>query len=366
MKYRITAVITALALLASSSAFAGPKKDDVQSIANRVADWQITNFTSATHTGKPRPILNWANGALYRGMVEWSQKTGYKPAEDFVMDIAGKSGWRMPKRLYHADDICVGQAYLLLYEQYGDSVMLASTKARADSVIEFRSHVPMDYRVKNAQSRWCWCDALFMAPPVYMMLADVTGDKKYFDFMKEEFVATTSHLFSPEYNLYFRDTRYFEKLEANGEHVFWARGNGWVYAALTFLLETVPESDPIYAYFKDLYLKMTEAVLKYQDGNGSWHASLLAPELYPTAENSSSGFMTYGLAWGVNHGFLKGKVYRKAAVKGWEALCSYVNEDGKLEYVQPVAGSPGKITKDMTEVYGVGAFLLAATEMLDF
>lgn len=122
----------------------------------------------------------------------------------------------------------------------------------------------------------------------------------------------------------------------------------------------------MYDYFKSLYLKMTEAVLKCQDANGSWHASLLAPENYPTAENSSSGFMTYGLAWGVNHGILKGKVYRKAVEKGWKALCSYVREDGKLEYVQPVAGSPGKITKDMTEVYGVGAFLLAATESLIF
>ena len=52
--------------------------------------------------------------------------------------------------------------------------------------------------------------------------------------------------------------------------------------------------------------------------------------------------------------------------KGWKALCSYVTEDGKLEYVQPVAGSPYKSEKEMTEVYGVGAFLLAATEMLDF
>ena len=76
--------------------------------------------------------------------------------------------------------------------------------------------------------------------------------------------------------------------------------------------------------------------------------------------------MTYGLAWGVNHGLLKGKEYKKAAVNGWNALCSYVSEDGKLQYVQPVAGSPEKIERDMTEVYGVGAFLLAATEMLDF
>lgn len=360
---RIYCLAAALAIVVPS--FAGINRNDVKEIADRVADWQIANFKNVSYTGKKRAPLDWANGALFRGMVEWSAKTGYQPAEDFVMNIAKTHDWHMARRLYHADDICVGQAFLLLYEKYKDPVMLQYVKERADSVIDFRSHVAMDIHVKGGQERWCWCDALFMAPPVYSMLTQITGDRKYVDFMNEEFVATTNHLFDTEYKLYYRDARYFDKTEANGAKVFWGRGNGWCYAGLTFLLETTPESDPMYDYFKSLYLKMTEAVLKCQDANGSWHASLLAPENYPTAENSSSGFMTYGLAWGVNHGILKGKVYRKAVEKGWKALCSYVREDGKLEYVQPVAGSPGKITKDMTEVYGVGAFLLAATEMLD-
>lgn len=111
---------------------------------------------------------------------------------------------------------------------------------------------------------------------------------------------------------------------------------------------------------------MTETVLATQDENGSWHASLLAPLQYSSPENSASGFMTYGLGWGVNHGILKGKTYRKAALKGWNALCSYVSEDGKLQYVQLVAGSPELIEKDMTEAYGVGVFLLAASEIIDF
>lgn len=358
----------AVTLATVTPIFAGNNKNDIKEIADRVADWQIANFKNVTYTGKKRATLDWANGALFRGMVEWSEKTGYQPAEDFVANIGKANNWQMARRLYHADDICVGQSFLLLYNKYKDPAMLLHVKERADSVIDLRSHVPMDIRAKDkrGQERWCWCDALFMAPPVYSMLTQITGDRKYADFMKEEFVATTNHLFDTEYDLYYRDARFFDKAEADGSKVFWGRGNGWCYAGLTFLLETTPESDPMYDYFKSLYLKMTEAVLKYQDANGSWHASLLAPDLYPTAENSSSGFITYGLAWGVNHGLLKGKTYRKAAEKGWKALCSYVREDGKLEYVQPVAGSPAKIKKDMTEVYGVGAFLLAATEMLDF
>ena len=360
-------VCLAAAIAAFSPLCTGTGKDDVKEIADRVADWQITNFRhDATYTGIKRDVLDWANGALFRGMVEWARKTGYQPAEDFVMNIGKANNWQMARRIYHADDICVGQSFLLLYEEYKDPAMLLHVKERADSVIDIRSHVPMDIRVKRGLDRWSWCDALFMAPPVYSMLTQITGDKKYADFMKEEFVATTDHLFDTEHGLYYRDANYLDKTEANGAKIFWGRGNGWCYAALTFLLETTPESDPIYDYFKSIYLKMTEAVMKCQDADGSWHASLLAPDLYPTPENSSSAFMTYGLAWGVNHGFLKGKACRKAVEKGWKALCSYVRGDGMLEYVQPVAGAPAKITRDMCEVYGAGAFLLAATEMLDF
>ena len=49
--------------------------------------------------------------------------------------------------------------------------------------------------------------------------------------------------------------------------------------------------------------------------------------------------------------------------KGWQALVSAVGEDGKLGYVQPIGADPKKVTPDMTEVYGPGAFLLAGTEI---
>jgi hypothetical protein len=60
---------------------------------------------------------------------------------------------------------------------------------------------------------------------------------------------------------------------------------------------------------------------------------------------------------------LQGSTYKKAVKKGWEALKKYVAEDGKLGYIQPVGAAAEKVTADMTDVYGVGAFLLAGVEM---
>ena len=92
---------------------------------------------------------------------------------------------------------------------------------------------------------------------------------------------------------------------------------------------------------------------------------MLDPKAYPMPENSASGFFTYGLAWGVNRGLLTDGIYRKAARRGWKALCSHVDSDGRLGYVQPIGGSPASTTREMTEVYGVGAFLLAASEIVN-
>jgi hypothetical protein len=50
----------------------------------------------------------------------------------------------------------------------------------------------------------------------------------------------------------------------------------------------------------------------------------------------------------------------------WEALTLAVMENGKLGYVQPIGASPDKVDANSTEVYGVGAFLLAGTEIYHF
>ena len=340
------------------------RKADIE-IANRVAQWQIDNFGKyiSSKSGTRRD-QNWVNGTLYRGMVVWGETSGYKPCEDFVMEIGRRTGWSLDTRPYHADDICVGQAYLLLYEKYRDPAMLAPVKERADLVVDHPAKTQLHIKAKDGQKRWSWCDALFMAPPVYAQLTRITGDPKYLKFMNAEFYATTSKLYDTEERLFYRDASFMDMREPNGRKVFWSRGNGWVYAGLAILLETVPENDPSYDFYRRLFLEMTDALLACQDENGSWRPSLLDPEVYPTPENSGSAFFTYGLAWGVNHGILKGKVYRKAAKRSWKTLCSYVREDGRMEYVQPVGARP-RITKpDQTEGYGVGAFLLAASEIV--
>lgn len=49
-------------------------KENVKVIANKVAEWQIANFGDNSYVRYDRHPLHWANGALYRGMLECAQK----------------------------------------------------------------------------------------------------------------------------------------------------------------------------------------------------------------------------------------------------------------------------------------------------
>ena len=194
-------------------------------------------------------------------------------------------------------------------------------------------------------------------------MANVTGEKKYLDFMFQEYKATTDYLYDMDENLYYRDSRYFTMREANGSKVFWGRGNGWVFAGLPVILKELPAGYEHKDYFVKLYKDMAAKILSLQTADGFWHASLLDPASYPNPEMSATAFFVYGFAWGINNGYLDKKTYLPAIIKGWKSMVANVSPDGKVGFIQPIGADPKAVTKDMTEVYGVGGFLMAGTEI---
>jgi len=55
--------------------------------------------------------------------------------------------------------------------------------------------------------------------------------------------------------------------------------------------------------------------------------------------------------------------YEPVIYKAWNALSECVTDEGMLGYVQPVGARPGNAHADQSEVYGVGAFLAAGSEV---
>jgi len=339
------------------------KPAQVAQTMQQVADRQIEHFRdSYSGREKPHHIRDWTNGALYVGMLKWAKLSDDPRYIQWLKSISDRGEWNLHWRTYMADDHVVGQLYVELFRHYQDPTMLIKTKQRLDYIMANPSKQPIELDNYAHLERWTWCDALFMGPPLWAKMSNETGDKRYLNWMLEEFKATTDHLYDADEGLYYRDNAYIGKI-VNGEKVFWARGNGWVFAGLTLVMDELDKDTKEYRYFKKLYLEMASTLLKIQTEQGHWAMSLLNAKTFPTPETSGTAFFTYGFAWGINNGLLDKADYLPSIEKAWSALNNHLTKDAMLGYVQPIGAAPGNAWPDKSEVYGTGAFLAAGTEL---
>lgn len=326
----------------------------------RVADWQLKRWADS---GSKHRWWDWTNAAGYTGIYALSTISNNDAYVKSLLDKGAMLEWQTGPRRFHADDYCIGQTYSLLYSKYKDEKMIANFKLLADSIVAMPHDESLEWKNKIADREWAWCDALFMAPTALAYLSTVTAERKYLDIATKLWWKTTDYLYDPAAHLYARDGSFLGKKEKNGEKVFWSRGNGWVFAGLVRMLENMPKDYPDRKRFEKLYQDMAKTIAALQQPDGSWHASLLDPASYPIKEMSGTGFFTYGFLWGINNGLIKKKKYLPLVKKSWAALNTAIHADGKLGYIQPIGAAPDKVDENSTEIYGVGAFLLAGSEL---
>lgn len=340
--------------------------------ARLVADWQLAHMdrfdyvaTFRDHTADP---TGWIQSTFFIGLTALADATGDDRYAQAVIAHGERQDWGYGARPRHADDDAIGQAWLWAAARSTPSqreARLAATKVRLDAVLAAPSAAAMDFgdaRGEQAcQVRWCWSDALFMAPPLWAGLSAATGDSRYLTHMDGEFRATVEALYDPEAHLFYRDSRFIERRGSAGARIFWSRGNGWAYAGLARVLALMPADHPSRPYYLGLYRDMSRALIDAQGENGFWPVSLLEPGGPP--ETSGTGFFVYGLAWGVNAGLLTSAQARPAIDQGWAALSRSVGPDGRLGWVQQVGYAPDRVSAEDTQLYGAGAFLLAAAEV---
>ena len=321
----------------------------VRKVANKVAAWQLAR-------AEPQFNQQWTFAALYDGLLAASRTTGDTRYHDAVMRMAQRYDWKqLDARFPNADDMALGQAYLDLYVEKRDAVRMADTKAILDR-LTVRPDDP-------AKLLWWWCDALFMAPPVLARMSDATGDKRYLDYMDREWWETSASLYDPVEHLYFRDSRYFTQKQDNGQKLFWARGNGWVMGAFVKVLNVMSTDYRGRGKYIAQYKQMAERIASIQGKDGLWRSGLLDPAAYKLPEVSGSAFFVYSMAWGINQGILDRAKYQPVVERAWAGMLTHIYADGRLGSIQPIDGAPGKFKPSASYVYGVGGFLLAASEM---
>jgi unsaturated rhamnogalacturonyl hydrolase len=354
----------------SGAATSQPKPAEVVALMTTVNDhWQ------ATHPAQVRSF--WDNAAYQPGNMAAFAVTKNDKYRQYAEDWAVFNNWKgatsddratwkykygeTPDHVLFGDwQICF-QTYIDLYKIKPEPVRIA----RAREVMEYEMSTPQnDY--------WWWADGLYMVMPVMTKLYGVTKNQQYLAKLHEYFGYANSIMYDAETGLYYRDAKYVypQHKSANGLKDFWARGDGWVFAGLAKVLADLPATDPHRAEYLSKYQGLAAALQKAQQPEGHWTRSLLDPTHAPGPETSGTAFNTYAYMWGINHGVLDRKQYLPTAMKGWQYLtATAVQPDGTVGYVQPIGEKaiPGQVVdKNSTANFGVGAFLLAASEMYYF
>lgn len=318
----------------------------------KVGDWQMAR--SEQYFDR---IWTWS--VLYSGFMAASDSLGDTKYRDAMEAMGKKFDWQLRSHLPDADDQSVGQTYLELYLLKKDPAMIAPTRTELDALLP-EPHVS---KRPGKPLVWWWCDALFMAPPVWSRMYTATGDRKYIDYLDEEWWKTSDLLYDKQEHLYARDADYLTRTEANGKKMFWSRGNGWVMGGIVRTLDYLPKDDPSRVKYVTQLKEMAARVASLQGPDGLWRAGMLDPANYSEPEMSGSALFTYALAWGINRGVLDGKIYRPVVAKAWAGMLKHVYADGRLGCIQQTGAEPAPFKATASYTYGVGAFLMAGSEI---
>jgi rhamnogalacturonyl hydrolase YesR len=211
----------------------------------------------------------------------------------------------------HVDNNVFGVLPLQIFRNNGDTNRLAFGLKLADRQWEN----PLTNGLTR-ETRW-WVDDGWMVGSLQIQAFRATRDAKYADRAAAQLAA------------------YLDKLqEANGlfHHgpnapFYWARGNGWVAAALAEVLQSLPPSHPKYARLMAGYKKMMAGLKDCQASSGLWHQLLDDPASFE--ETSGTGMFTYAMIVGVKRGWL-GADYAETARRGWLALCAKIDAKSNL------------------------------------
>ena len=347
-------------LLASAPATlpaADPTPAGIIADMKRVADWQIANPSR-------HPIHDWTQAPYFMGLESLYQVSGDAKYLEAVDGFGKRLSYGPGPRLTHADDHAVLQAWLKLHDLDHDLAKINPSIAHFGKLFAALSK-KSPKTVSGGSFTWCWCDALFMSPPIWAHLSKITGDPRYLEWADREWWTTTDMLYDPTHHLYYRDNRYFASRTHTGKKVFWSRGNGWVVGGLIAMLDFLPADHPSRERYLGLYHDMMHALVKLQNADGLWRTSLLDPQ-DPKGESSGSSFFDMAMAWGLNRGLLPEAGFRPAVIRGYQALAKNIQPSGMLGFVQKIGEAPDNMATgaESTEVYGTGAFLLAGSEIV--
>jgi hypothetical protein len=245
-------------MLAIHTAFAGKKysasidENAVKEVINDAIAWQIKNMPTIGRAIWNPQFTGWADGVFLSPVADWAHYDNSRNFKSWYKKIAEDNRWEVGNRsLNPANDIAVAIMYgriwmddpkpyyivgkldrwdrEMVLNLFGGWGHLIPTIERFDYQIKYYPETDnLLFEIPQNQERWCWCDALYMAAPTYALFSNITDKDEYRELMNREFWETHKDLYDIDEQLFYRDTRFIDQREANGEKVFWGRERKWM------------------------------------------------------------------------------------------------------------------------------------------
>lgn len=332
------------------------------------------------------------HGLVLKGIERVYAVTGDKQYLDFIQRnidhfIADDGSIRTYKLDdYNLDNILPGRNLLFLYKTTGDEKYRKAAALLREQLKTQPRTTEGGFWHKKIYPSQMWLDGLFMGEPFYAEYAATFHEDAAFDDIAKQFILMERHARDDKTGLLYhgwdesKQQRWANPTTGRSPN-FWGRAVGWYAMALVDTLDYFPQKHPQRAELIAILNRVARAVAKYQDArSGLWYEVLDKGGAKGNYFEASAACMfVYALAKGVRNGYLPAN-YMKTANDGYLGIQrEFVKYDAggrfNLDGTVSVAGLGGNPYRDGSYEYylsekvvtndpkGIGAFLLASTEM---
>ncbi len=295
-----------------------------------------------------------ADAARYFKSLNLASSTGNNPVRS-VLD---------PRALDDAGSMCA--AMIKTYNISNNKALRPYIDNYIDYISKKQFRLPDGTLARNRPlPNTLWLDDLYMSVPALAQMGKLTGNNDYFEDACKQIIQFSQRMFNKNKGVYMHG--WVQDMEPHPEF-YWARCNGWALLAMTELLDVMPSGYPLKKDILEQYRLHIKGLVSFQSGTGFWHQLIDRNDSY--SETSATAIFTYCIAHGINMGWLDAQAYGPAAVLGWNAVQTKVNEQGQVEgtcvgtgmafdpafyYHRPV---------NVAAAHGYGPVIMAGAEML--
>jgi unsaturated rhamnogalacturonyl hydrolase len=364
--------IVLLMLFIATSMSATTKKSDSARWSERMARSEMKRFAEPwmiENATKPR--WGYTHGLVVKAMLETWKSSGdkayYNYAKiyaDSLIDVRGKI--KMDYLSFNLDNVNPGKILFDFYAQTKDQRYKTAMDTLRKQLKEQPRTSEGGYWHKLKYTHQMWLDGLFMATPFLAQYGATFEDKAAFVDVLNQITLINKKTYDTKTGLYYhgwdesKEQAWANKVTGCSPN-FWSRSIGWYAASLVDVLDYLPKETKGREKVLAIVRNLAATLIKYQDPtSGVWYqVTDQGNRKGNYLESSASSMFVYFLSKSINKGYIA-KSYVAPTTKAFNGLIKTFikNEaDGTITITNccSVAGLGGdKVYRDGSFEYYIG------------